>query len=87
VGNFSVKESGGMYPKAQTIGHERYYETMAFKAKYKEPYWEADVSREISLDSKWSINECEHETDLKADAMHEAVVSEITAKLIEGKLP
>jgi len=66
---------------ASTIGYERYYETMAFEARFSEPYWEANVCKEISFESEWSLNECEQETDLKADQMHEAVVAELSKGL------
>lgn len=64
-----------------TIGaFNRYYETMAFEAVFEKGYWEADVSKEISFESPWSICELEHETDGKANDMHEAVVKELAAR-------
>ena len=70
----------------ETIGWRRYYETMAFYAKYEDPYWEADVSRGINFESNWALNEKERESDKKADEMHETVVMELTEKLKKGLL-
>lgn len=66
---------------SQLIGRQRYYETMVFWAKYDEPYWHADVTREVEFESNWSIDELEYETDLKANQMHEQVVKEIVKKI------
>lgn len=71
VGNFHYEG------KPKTIGFERYYETMAFEAMKQGVYWEADVSKQICFNSNWALNECEQETDLKADEMHEQVVKEL----------
>lgn len=65
----------------EEIGCNRYYETMAFKAVKEGVFWEADVSKQIDFDSPWSISVCEQETDLAADAMHEAVVAELSSFL------
>jgi hypothetical protein len=67
----------------QTIGHNRYFETMAFHAKEKDTrYNDADVTKQVSFDSKWSIDK--QDADDKANEMHEAVVSEIENKLLLG---
>lgn len=42
----------------------------------------ADVSREISFDSQWSIDQPWKEQE--ANDMHEAVVAEISAQLLSG---
>lgn len=63
----------------------RKYETMAFWAEYKKPYWEADVSKQIDFESEWAIYELEYETDFKADEMHDNVVKEIS-KLLSNNL-
>lgn len=73
--------------KLETIGAGgRYYETMAFKAKKEGPYFEADVSEQLSFDSEWAIcaespEELPDDVDNQADQMHEAVVSELSALL------
>lgn len=75
VGNYNHRD------KIEEIGCSRYYETMAFKAIYQDPYWEADTSNEIEFDSKWSIDVIERETDKEADQLHEAVVKELKTKI------
>lgn len=72
------------YEMVATIGCGRYYETMAFKAKFEKPYWEVDVTKKIEFTSPWAIHEIEHGSDLKANAMHEAVVEEITNRMSKG---
>lgn len=71
-----------------TIGSNRYYETMAFKAKKvrekendKNFYWDADVTKQIDFDSNWALNECEFYSDQKANDMHEKVVEELINKI------
>ena len=78
--------------KVETIGAGgRYYETMAFKAKFDDPYWEIDVQNEISFDAEWSIwatsfEKLPKDVDNKANDMHENVVGEIESKMVNGKL-
>lgn len=70
--------------KFETIGYNRYYETMAFHADKKDKrYFDIDVSKQVSFDSDWAIGEID--ADDKANEMHEAVVSEITKKLLAGE--
>ena len=66
------------------IGSGRYFETMAFYAEFDGRYWDADVTREISFDSNWSLAEVD--ADDRANDMHEAVVDEISLKLKSGIL-
>ncbi len=73
VGNLPDALTG----KVMEIGYERYYETMTFAAKKDGAYWEADVSNQLDINGKWRIEECEAETDLEADEMHEAIVAEV----------
>ena len=80
VGNMRLDD------KIEPIGCERYFETMAFKAQYDDPYWEADVSNQINFNSDWCISECKHKSDKEADYMHERVVAEIKEKLLSGEL-
>lgn len=69
--------------KIETIGHNRYYETMAFHSKSDDlRYFDADVYRDVEFESEWSIDHTD--ADDKANEMHEAVVSEISRKLSEG---
>jgi hypothetical protein len=66
---------------SNTIGHERYYETMVFWAKKNGIYWDADVRREISFDSPWRVDKLTRNTDEQANNMHEKVVKEIVSKI------
>lgn len=71
----------------ETIGCDRYYETMAFHAKSEGAYIEADVCRQVSFESEWSLDHWDaDDIDMQADAMHEAVVAEISGRIVTGKL-
>jgi hypothetical protein len=74
-GNFYTIGAGG-----------RYYETMAFHAKKEGPYWDIDVSRQISFKSEWaicagSLKELPRDADNKANDMHDTVVSELSGQI------
>lgn len=86
-----VSTVGAMLPREKNriepIGaFGRYYETMAFRAKKEDGYWEVDVSNQIDFESDWSIcadsidalPEC---VDMLADEMHEKVVNELMGRL------
>lgn len=69
--------------KFDTIGEERYFETMAFHAdKDDKRYFDVDVSKQVYFDSDWAITEIDAVD--KANEMHEAVVAEISNKLEKG---
>lgn len=82
VGNFRPREG-----KMDTVGHRRYYETMAWPAKLDRGYWEVDVQQEqIHFDAPWSIcadsvEQLPDNVDSLADEQHESVVEELMAKL------
>lgn len=81
VSTIGASRINGMGPM-QTIGIDRYYETMAFEAVLEGDYWEADVSKEVPFKSKKDIcaespEELPKCADLVANEMHEAVVAEI----------
>lgn len=84
VGNYRPFLSKGaeLDKREREIGINRFYETMAFEAMKKGVYWEIRVEKEIPFKSEWAINELEETTDLKADAMHEKVVKELSKKII-----
>ena len=66
-----------------TIGANRYFETFAFHAnKNDKRYFDADVTKQVYFDSKWSISKINAED--KANKMHEKVVKEISTKLKKG---
>jgi hypothetical protein len=76
VGNMRL-ENG----KQESIGaFDRHYETMAFVGVFENGYWEADVSEQITFESPCSIFDLEHETDGKANDMHDTVVKELSAR-------
>jgi hypothetical protein len=69
----------------ETIGFNRYYETMVFHARYEKPYWDADVSREIyGLDSPWSVGAIKRNSSKEANDMHEQMVTEVSEKMALG---
>ena len=65
------------------IGFNRYFETMAFEAKKKGKFWDANVQKEISFDSpcSWGLKD-----ELKANNGHIKVVEEIVNKLKKEKI-
>lgn len=67
------------------IGYKRYYETMAFAATFEAGYWDADVSRQVSFAGPWRVDHVDQAADAEANAMHEAVVAELAAKLAAGE--
>jgi hypothetical protein len=64
------------------IGHQRYYETMAFVATKQGPYWDADVTQHVDFDGSWSIAEIEEGSDQDANYMHETIVAQIEHTMI-----
>ena len=76
VGNY-ISPRTNMIEK---IGCDRYYETMAFEAKLVNgKYWDADVSKEVYICSKWAINKTD--MDNEANEMHEKIVNEIQKRM------
>jgi len=70
--------------KFETIGYNRNFETMAFHSDPTDKrYYDANVSNQVYFDSDWAI--AEQDADDKANEMHEAVVLEITNKLLAGE--
>ena len=66
----------------------RYYETMAFKAAKKGFYIDADFLVPVLFDSAWEIcadspEKLPGDADSLADRMHEDVVAELSAAMIE----
>lgn len=66
------------------VGCDRHFETMAFMAKENDIFNDADVSKEIVFDSNWSLPRPDME--LEAEEMHEAVVKEISERMINNNL-
>jgi len=69
--------------KIVAIIPNRYYETMAFHASYDGTFWDSDVTREVSFDSPWVIDE--PGKDLLANHQHEEVVKEIVSRIKAGE--
>ena len=79
-----VSTVGAYIPKKnkyEQIGCDRYFETMVFKAMFDDPYWDADVTQEISFQSKSALNVLDKTSDKLANDMHEAAVQEIMQKM------
>jgi len=77
--------------QADTIGYQRWYETMVFESSY-DVYDDPDVSKEIHIDSDWGIwgetlEEIEKtygtEIDIVANDMHDRIVEEMKVKIKE----
>ena len=74
------------YGKIETIGIDRYFETMAFMSdENDQKFHDADVSKEVRFESNWAISTYDAESDIAANEMHEAVVKELTEKLQRGE--
>ena len=80
--------------KMDSIGYRRWYETMAFEAKERFGFIEADVKKEIFFNSEWGIwgdsweevcKNCNDTPDNAANDMHDKVVSELIDKIKEQK--
>ena len=67
----------------EQVGLDRFFETMAFHAKYDGRYWDADVQREVSFESPWRVDTAD--ADDIADDQHEAVVSEFMQRMESGE--
>jgi len=85
-----VSSVGLFYPmpddrKAHIIGHNRYFETMAFLAKSDDTrYHDADVSKSIYFDSDWATSEVD--ADDIHNIKHDTIVKEISGKLVAGTI-
>ena len=81
-----VVSTVGRRTDGDEIGSGRHYETMAFHAYQEfEGYWDADVSRPVAFPGAQGMPWCGLPSDQLANEMHEAVVEEISKRLIRGK--
>lgn len=79
--------------KFDAIGHNRFFETMAFEAEERNGYLDADVAREIPFESDWGIFgetwkeviEKYPQVDNVANDMHEKVVNELSLRILESE--
>jgi hypothetical protein len=89
-GYIIVSTVGNYHPsctkKIETIGRERYYETMVFEGEEQNNYIEVLVTKIINFESKWSIDHCKETADLEADEMHEKVVKELIDRIEHGEV-
>ena len=68
------------------LGDGGIYETMAFHACFDDPYWDADVHRNVDFDAEWQIRGGPRPgVDIEANDMHEAVVDEVTERIRAGE--
>jgi hypothetical protein len=73
------------------IGSERYYETMVFHAHLGNGYWDADVTRQVQLKTKWQVTSTEYQNfkstiDTVANDMHENAVTSIAMDMLHDEL-
>jgi len=68
----------------ETVGSGRYFETQAFHAMEGDRWLDADVCQPISLNSPHTISEID--ADDRANNMHEAVVAELSERLLAGEV-
>jgi hypothetical protein len=68
--------------KFREVGYKRFFETMVFHAEYDGRYWDADVTREISFESPWRVDN--PNDDDVANDQHDKVVEEIEDGIKRG---
>lgn len=86
VGRMRVTDPSHGRNNYETIGHDRHYETMAFRAEMCGIYWDANVSREVCFSSPWAVSEITEDSDAEANAVHERVVAEVAAMMAAGTI-
>lgn len=71
--------------KFDTVGHGRYYETQAYMADPKDTrFHDIETSKRLQVDSNTEIDHLD--ADDEANDMHEAVVKEMSDKMVNGTL-
>ena len=76
-----------------TIGYNRWYETMVFEGEMQDGYIDINVEKQIESDNDWGIwgdtwdevMKTYHTPDNAANDMHERIVDEMTEKIQKGK--
>lgn len=82
VGRMVVERAGNF--AIDTVGHDRYYETMAFYSDTSDlKFHDIDVERQIYLDCDWTLSEID---DNKANDMHEKAVDWVGRQMMEHKV-
>jgi hypothetical protein len=82
-----VVSTVGAMDNGEQIGYNRYYETMAFWARKDGIYWDSDTAKQAPFKSRWYIGTLSGTSDAEANAMHEAVVAELTERLQKENTP
>jgi hypothetical protein len=82
-----VVSTVGAWDNGEPIGYNSYYETKAFHAHNDGIYWDANTSKEVHFKSKWHVTTLSETSDAEANAMHEAVVSELSERLQKRNTP
>lgn len=77
--------------KIATIGCDRFYETMAFHAHLENGYWDADVTQQVTLKTKWQVTRSDYANfestiDTIANDMHENAVTSIAMDMLHDEL-
>ena len=92
-----VSTVGGYFPlykgSIDTIGYNRWYETMVFEGEMGSGYIDINVEKQIESDNDWGIwgdtwdevMKTYHTPDNAANDMHERIVDEMTEKIQKGK--
>lgn len=74
----TVGNKVGQSEMPETIGHNRYYETMAFVATEQDGYFDADITQQIAFDSQWGVSAVSRLSDSEAQWMHDTAVFELS---------
>jgi hypothetical protein len=85
VGNYRMRPER----KLETIGSNRHYETMIFRAQLTGAYWDMDSTEQVSLSGEWSLKvtrQNRDEIDNLANEMHESNVASLMAAIEAGTL-
>ncbi len=76
----------GTHARPVEVGSGRFYETMAFHATSMDRYWDADVTRVVSITGCRGVDKLDTESDRKAQEMHEAAVQDIARRIQNGEI-
>lgn len=82
-----VSTVGALFTFGQidTVGHNRYYETMAFHSDVNDTkYHDIDDKKGVELGCEWCIDHFNEDTDNKANEMHDNAVKWICEQLEKG---
>lgn len=82
-----VSTVGALFTFGQidTVGHNRYYETMAFHSDVNDTkYHDIDVEKGVELGCEWCIDHFNEDTDNEANEMHDNAVKWICEQLDKG---